>query len=147
MPTSIPDDALPADVADLLSRASRKLRRTTNQRLGPLGLNAHQARALRVLGAARPGPVRMGDLAAALRIERRSATSVVDELEARGLAARTPDPVDRRGVLVGLTGDGNRRLLDLTRHRLAAAELLLGPLSQRDRTLLRNLLRRLDLDA
>ena len=36
-------------------------------------------------------------------------TKVVDRLERAGLVTRSPDPDDRRRILVRLTGDGDRR--------------------------------------
>ncbi|MDD0859754.1 MarR family transcriptional regulator [Arthrobacter alpinus] len=43
------------------------------------------------------GDVRLKDLAERLRIAPRSATEVVDQLEAKGLVRREADPSDRRG--------------------------------------------------
>ncbi|MFB0835763.1 MarR family winged helix-turn-helix transcriptional regulator [Arthrobacter halodurans] len=51
-------------------------------------------------------PLRLSELAERLRIAPRSATEVVDQLEARGLVARAPDPRDRRATLVSLTAEG-----------------------------------------
>jgi DNA-binding MarR family transcriptional regulator len=54
----------------------------------------------------RPGPRAMRDLATALAIDRPYATVVIDELERRGLVARTVHPNDRRCRQVSLTAAG-----------------------------------------
>lgn len=131
-----------AEVADLLHAVARKVRRRANADLGPLGLTAGPARALRALGRA-GGPVRMGVVAERLGIAPRSATDAVDHLVGRGLAERAPDPDDGRAVVVGLTEEGRRllRRIDEGRHRALAD--LASDLSPADLARLRDLLRRL----
>lgn len=51
-------------------------------------------------------PMSMGDLAAALGIDRPNATVLVDDLEAQGLVRRKPHPTDRRAKLVEATRKG-----------------------------------------
>ena len=70
-------------------------------------------------------------------------TNRIDRLERAGLVARTPDPGDRRGVLVALTPAG-LALVDraLEAHR-ATAERLLAALPAADRPPLAALLRAL----
>jgi DNA-binding MarR family transcriptional regulator len=137
-----PDDEktdLIARLAELLACTSWRLRRASRRELEPLGLTFGQARALRLL--ARAGePVRIGELAARLEVVPRSATSMVDALEAAGLVDRTPDPVDRRSVLVGLTGSGDDLLARLGRVRRASAESLFARLDAAQRDQLHELL-------
>ncbi|WP_343318938.1 MarR family transcriptional regulator [Arthrobacter sp. TMP15] len=52
------------------------------------------------------GVTRLKDLAERLRIAPRSATEVVDQLEAKGLLCREPDPTDRRAKLIVATDAG-----------------------------------------
>ena len=54
-------------------------------------------------------PVRMGDLAAALRVEASTATRTIDRLAAAGLATRVECRDDRRGVAIKATVQGRRR--------------------------------------
>lgn len=51
-------------------------------------------------------PMSMGDLAAALGIDRPNATVLVDDLEAQGLVRRRPHPTDRRAKMVEATRKG-----------------------------------------
>lgn len=48
----------------------------------------------------RLGPMTIGELARAVRLSPGAATALVDRLEAAGLAARRPDPANRRRILV-----------------------------------------------
>lgn len=64
----------------------------------------------------------MSELADRLRIARRSATTVVDDLVERGLVERVADPRDRRATNVALTPAGWTVLaqLDSRRHDATA---------------------------
>ena len=142
--TAVPEPRRPDDqtidviaqLAELLACTSWRLRRASRRELEPLGLTFGQARALRLLTRA-GGSVRIGELAARLEVVPRSATSMVDALEAAGLVDRTPDPIDRRSILVGLTDSGVDLLARLGRARRASAEALFARLdtAQRDQLL------------
>ncbi|MCU4185908.1 MarR family transcriptional regulator [Acidiferrimicrobium sp. IK] len=56
----------------------------------------------------RHGPQRLTRLAALEGVTQPSMTALVTKLERSGLAQRRADPTDRRGVLVALTGAGER---------------------------------------
>jgi DNA-binding MarR family transcriptional regulator len=56
------------------------------------------------------GPERIKDLASGLGLDATTVTRHVDDLAARGLVARRPDPADRRAVLVDLTPHAQRCL-------------------------------------
>jgi DNA-binding MarR family transcriptional regulator len=123
-----------ARLTDLVTRASWRLRRGSAKELEPFGITFAQARMLRTVASA-PEPLRMADLAIALDVVPRSATSMVDALEAAGMVVRRPDPKDRRSVRVAATVRG-RSLVDRMRaRRLAKADELFGNLGageQRD---------------
>lgn len=130
--TSPPSDTA-AELADAMTRAMKRIRRQTMQRLEPYGITPSQARALRVLAHA-PGceslePMRLSELADRLRIAPRSATTVVDALEEAGLVARTPDPADRRAVRVVLTDAGHAALDRIGQVRHEVAQEYFGPIS------------------
>ncbi len=133
-PAPEPDD----DLADLFWVVARRLRRHSGDVLARWSLTPSQARALRTLG--HHGMLRPGEAARHLRIAPRSATEVIDALEERGLVQRSPDPADRRAVLVGLTETG-REVVDAWRSaRRDEAERFFGGLSPRDRTQLARIL-------
>lgn len=136
-------DNLVGDIADLVHSVARRIRRTANEDLGPLGVTPSQARALRTLARCER-PVRMSKLADLLGIARRSATSVVDELVERALVARRADVGDRRAVVVEVSAEGHALLDTLGGRRRLAASRLAGRLSQGQLETLRTLLRRLD---
>ena len=131
---------LTAQLGELLTCTSWRLRRGAREELAPLGLTFAQARVLRILAQ---GDVRIGDLAARLEIAPRSATSMIDGLESAGLVERRADPQDRRSVLVGLTGDGTALLERLGAARRAGAEALFGRLTPAEQRTLARLLARL----
>ena len=127
------DDAT-AELGDLLMRAARTLRRRWRAVLAPWDLSPHQARALGVVGE-RDG-VRLSDLAEALHIAPRSATEVADGLQERGLVERTPDPGDRRAVILRPTEEGRRIRAEIDAARTADSAELFARLPAADRTAL-----------
>lgn len=72
--------------------------------LRPLGVSA--AGGL-VLGLLRDnGPLSPSELGARLIVTRATVTGVVDSLERRGFVRRSPNPADRRSLLVEITPEG-----------------------------------------
>ena len=142
MPGSIPTSE---EVADLLHSVNRRIRTASHGELGPIGLTPGQWRALRTI-AGGSGELRMSELADRLRIARRSATSVVDDLVERNLVVRRSHPQDRRAVIVELTVAGRELVADRAKQRRRAASRRLGLLSDAELHTLRDLLRRLDQD-
>lgn len=132
----------PAVLRDLLLTATRTLRRRWHDLLQPWELSPHEYRALRVIGDA-DDPVRLGVVARSLRIVPRSATEVVDRLEARALTRRLPDPADRRAVCVQLTPEGRRVLTELDATRDTDAVEVFARLDPEERAELARLLRKL----
>jgi DNA-binding MarR family transcriptional regulator len=133
----------PVQLADLLHRLTRRLRRSQAERLAPLGLTPAQERALRVISRS-DEPPRMTELADHLGIVPRSLTTVVDALEEAGLVRREIDPRNRRAILLRLTDQGTAVRDDLREARRRAAEDLFAPLPPADRERLGELLARLD---
>ncbi|MGY1723993.1 MarR family winged helix-turn-helix transcriptional regulator [Blastococcus sp. SYSU DS0533] len=129
------------ELGDLLMRVARTQRRRWREALAPWDLSPHQARALRVV-CEREG-VRLTDLAEALHIAPRSATEVADGLQERGLVERTPDPADRRAVLLRPTDEGRRVRGEIGRARAADSAELFARLGPEDRTALTRILRTL----
>ncbi|MCW2889493.1 MAG: hypothetical protein QOE54_454 [Streptosporangiaceae bacterium] len=130
-------------LAELVLRAARRMRRSQTGRLAPLGLTPAQSRALRMISR-EDEPLRMVDLAERLGVVPRSVTTLVDALEAAGLVRRAPDPANRRSILIVLTDRGNDLRAELQRARRQAAEDLFAPLTEPQRATLRELLTALD---
>ncbi|MEV4624081.1 MarR family transcriptional regulator [Asanoa sp. NPDC049573] len=90
------------------------------------------------------GPQNVSALAARLNLDGSTVTRQVSAMEREGLIDREPDPSDGRGTLVSATQAGLRRMGVV---RAARAELYDGMLrdwSERDRTELATLLKRLN---
>src|ERR1700692_2650663 len=129
----------PVQLADLLHRLTKRLRRAQAEYLTPLGLTPAQERALRMIARAEEPP-RMTELADRLGIVPRSLTTVIDALEEAGLVGREIDPSNRRAILLHLTERGTAVRDDLREARRRGAEDLFAPLSAADRETLGDLL-------
>lgn len=120
---------------------ARRLRETSQETLAPWDITPANLRALRVLQ--RHGMMRLSELSDHLGIAPRSATEVVDALEARGLVQRRPDPGDRRAILVEVTEHGASVLDAIRAARGTETERVFGRLSETDRAHLARILRKL----
>lgn len=157
-----PDSAAAGDDApelgDLFHAAFRGLRRTWAEQLAPWELTPHQWRALMTLlrrrpdapsdaagasGASGAGDVRLKDLADRLRIAPRSATEVVDQLEAKGLVRREADPTDRRATLIVATDAGRQLFSDVQAERRDKSNEYFAKLNGSDRAELARILAQL----
>lgn len=134
-----------ARIADLLTRTNRRLRRAAGD-AAPPGVTPSRLRVLRILSGA-GSPLRVGELARRLDVVPRSATSVVDELEAAGYVRREPDPADRRATLVALTSFGADVLRDVRAGRNASLAQLLDRLTEPEQADLIRLLAKLAADG
>jgi DNA-binding MarR family transcriptional regulator len=135
-----PDDAA-EQIAGLLDGIVRRQRRASREGFGE-SVTHGQFRVLRTLDRA-DRLLRLSELAAQLGIVPRSATSVVDDLEAAGLVARQPDPHDRRATLVYLTPDGLKVLATLREKRRDVMAGQLARLTADEQQTLAQLLQRL----
>jgi len=130
-----------AALGELMHAAFRGLRGRWIQQLAPFELTPHQYRALNAMGRnTDDGGMRLKDLADRLRIAPRSATEVVDQLEAKGLVERGPDPSDRRATLIALTPAGARMREGVRRDRAREADEYFAALSAADRSELARIL-------
>ncbi|MFB2582723.1 MarR family winged helix-turn-helix transcriptional regulator [Herbiconiux sp. P15] len=104
--TAATDDAVRvlATLSDLRLSEAKLLRRLTEQS----GLKENDLAAMRLLRDSAKGdrPIGPKDLANRLGITSASVTVLLDRLEKRGLAARTPNPEDRRGLRLSVTEEG-----------------------------------------
>ncbi|AXK31964.1 MarR family transcriptional regulator [Streptomyces armeniacus] len=127
------------DLADQLLWLTRRLHHAHKRNLAPVGITPAQSRLLRTV-ARSDGPPRMADVAERLGVVPRAVTTLVDALEERRLVRRVPDPASRRVVRLEVTEEGTAVLKELRSARRSAAEAILAPLSQEQRTELSGLL-------
>ena len=142
MPAS---DDTAEQIAALLDGIVRRQRRASKEGLSGVDVTHGQVRVLRTLDHA-DRPLRLSELANQLGIVPRSATSVVDDLEAARLVARKPDPNDRRATLVDLTPAGADVLSTIRRSRRDAMVALIERLDTAEQSDLLRLLSRLSAD-
>jgi DNA-binding MarR family transcriptional regulator len=122
-----PDTLAPTDTAPRLRLVIARMARQLRQNVDAVNdLSTTLVSALATVD--REGPLTLGELATAERVQPPSMTRVVGTLEERGLVARTVDVQDRRIARVSITTEG-RRLLNRSRTRKNAL------LAQRLRTL------------
>jgi DNA-binding MarR family transcriptional regulator len=142
----VPADAL----GEAFGTVARRLRAASMAAFAAHDVTPSQVRAIRVLdahgGHGPHGGVRSKELAEHLRIAPRSATEVVDALEAKGLVSRSVDPSDRRATLVALTDRGRALSEEVRRLRGVESDKLFRQLSAADRADLARILGKLSED-
>jgi DNA-binding MarR family transcriptional regulator len=112
--TSAPEEAvrLAASLRLAVMRLARRLRQLADE-----GVTLSMLSALSTVE--RMGPLTLGDLASAEKVQPPTMTPIVARLEAEGLIRRDADPGDRRVALITL-GRRGRQLLDRNRSRKTA---------------------------
>ena len=133
-------------VVGRISRLAREL----EQRLEPVyrahGLEPGWHDVLATLR--RSGPpyqLRPTDFSGMLMLTSSGTTKRLDRLERAGLIARTPDPSDRRGVVITLTDAGHELIDKVTEAHLDNERELIAALGEAERDRLAALLRKLQL--
>ena len=132
------------DVADLFLAASRTMRLRWRESLAPYTVTPHQTRVLSLLGKHGEPGLRNSALAAQLHIAPRSTTEVVDQLAAKSLVTRSPDPADRRASLISLSPAGRELLAELRTLRQRNMNGFFAALDESDRAELARILARLN---
>lgn len=79
------------------------------------------------------GPLTQQQLATALGLQKSTVSRLVDQLDAQDLARRSPNPADRRSVLVALTDNGTVRAGRLAQARRELFADLVDRLDAADR--------------
>jgi DNA-binding MarR family transcriptional regulator len=104
-----------SDAAHTLRMSVMRLHRRLRRERSDSGLSLTN---LSILGRLdQEGPATASALADAERIQPQSVTRVVADLERRGLIDRSPDPTDRRRVLLQLSDHGQALLAEDRRRR------------------------------
>ncbi|MFD7497015.1 MarR family winged helix-turn-helix transcriptional regulator [Streptomyces sp. NPDC059832] len=132
-------DPLTLEVVELIGTVVARYYEEYDEAAAAHSLTGAQAR---VLGLLALEPMPMRKIAQKLKCEPSNVTGIVDRLETRGLVERRPDPADRRVKLAAPTELGTRTARQL-RDSLTFAREPLAELSEGDRTMLRDLLRRM----
>ncbi|MDQ0602152.1 DNA-binding MarR family transcriptional regulator [Streptomyces canus] len=132
-------DALTLEVVELIGDVVARFYADFEDAAAEHALTGAQARLVSLL-ALEPLPMRK--LAHKLRCEPSNVTGIVDRLESRGLVERRPDPADRRVKLAAVTEEG-RAVARSLRESLRFAREPLAGLSDAERTVFRDLLRRM----
>ena len=121
---------------DGLAQLSFLVHGTLERRAAYRDLSMTQTRLLGVLRDRKPT---MNELARLLGLDKSSITGLVDRAERRGLVLRAPSTVDRRAVLVSLTGKGRSLVSRVSARFDADVGSMLDALSAADREVLTGL--------
>lgn len=132
-------DPLTREVVELIGTVVTRYHEEYEEAAAAHALTGAQARVLGLL-ALEPTPMRK--IAEQLKCEPSNVTGIIDRLESRGLVERRPDPADRR-VKVAAPTDEGRETARRLRDSLRFAREPLGELTDVERTLLRDLLKRM----
>jgi DNA-binding MarR family transcriptional regulator len=125
----------------LMARLGEASRRRFHKALEPEGLHPRHFGVMTML-AAHPG-MSQHQLHEKTAIDPSSMVAVIDELEARGLAERRPDPADRRARQVFLTEQGEQSLQRIRGLAAGLQREFFGTLTAEERKTLHALLRKL----
>jgi DNA-binding MarR family transcriptional regulator len=139
-------DPSPIGVIGRISRLARELEARLEAVYRENGLEPGWHDVLATLR--RQGPpyaMRPSDFTGTLMLTSSGTTKRLDRLERAGLVARTPDPADRRGVLITLTDAGRELIDEVTVAHLDNERDLIAALSAEEREQLAGLLRKLQL--
>jgi DNA-binding MarR family transcriptional regulator len=138
------DDATPARLAAkpswLISQASMHAHRMLTDGLAASGSRGYHYRLLAAL--AEFGPASQAQLGRRTGMDRSDVVAALNDLAARGLVRRSPDPADRRRNVVSITPAGHAHLDRLEELLTGVQAELLAPLSPAERTELTRLLAR-----
>ncbi|MDX6284715.1 MAG: hypothetical protein QOG53_200 [Frankiales bacterium] len=130
-------------IVDRLGTIQKHATRAFEATLAEHGLNHGEYRLLlRLETRSEKKCLSAGELSKMLMLSSGAMTNRLDRMESAALVRRVPDPNDRRGVLVELTAKGAQTLHDAVIASAAEDKMLVGPLSERERTQLNQLLRK-----
>ena len=129
------DPTSPGALAESFIQVNKQIRRDSS-RGGELSTPRFEMLHAVFHGGAKP----MKAIAEVLGVTARSVTDMADALVADGYLARTPDPADRRVVLLELTDTGMAALAGERRKRVAEAAVRFERLTPKERVQLAGIL-------
>jgi DNA-binding MarR family transcriptional regulator len=130
------------EVAELMFKCIKRLRRLADAALSEHGLSLSRAKLLGAIDGS--GPCHQSTLATTFDLAPRTVTELLDSLERDGLVERTTDPADRRARQVHLTPAGRTAHERAVRTRAEVIEQIFGPLGHDQLVLLTAALRQID---
>jgi DNA-binding MarR family transcriptional regulator len=130
-----------ARVPFLLYRTAQASHALANHMLAEIGLSARQVGILTLI--VEREPMTQKELGGELEVDRTTMMELIDQLEERGLVERRRHPADRRAFMIHPTKAGVAAKEAAIRILDQQQATFLEPLSERDRRVLANLLRRL----
>jgi DNA-binding MarR family transcriptional regulator len=137
----MPATKLTDQLAYIVASVNRQLEDELQERLRPAGVPIEHLRVLEALD--RGGPLPMGALAQHALVEPPTLTKIIDRMVSESLVLRSPDPNDRRRVLILLAPAGKALCKRLRRVSLEQEERLVRQLPRDKANELRSLLREL----
>ena len=137
----MPAKRLTDQLAYIVASVNRQLEEELQEQLRPEGVPIDQLRVLEALD--RGGALPMGELAERALVEPPTLTKIVDRMVSESLVFRSPDPNDRRRVLISLAPAGKVLWTRLRRVSQEQEERLVRQLPRDKAKELRSLLREL----
>lgn len=125
----------------VLSTLALSVTQTLDDALAPLGLRLRHYRLLRMLRY--EGPQLQSEIGMCLGVDRTTVVSVIDHLEACGLAKRVRSTTDRRAYVIELSAKGRALAERATKLVNKTEEQMFAPLAAAERQSLRRLATRL----
>jgi DNA-binding MarR family transcriptional regulator len=141
---TLPD--LDIDVEGIVERIQgleRRFRLAMEETLADHGLSYGEWKLLCSLRGAHSHTSTPGELSASLELSSGAMTNRLDQLERAGFVRRQPDPADRRGVRVELTGSGDGIWVESTNAQAIKEALVASALAKSEQKQLNALLRKL----
>jgi DNA-binding MarR family transcriptional regulator len=140
---------LDIDVEGIVERIQgleRRFRLAMQETLEAHGLAYGEWKVLSMLHCAGDGISTPGELSHKLELSSGAMTNRIDQLERAGFVRRQPDPSDRRGVRIELTGEGRSVYLESTNAQAIKEALVASALTKDEQHRLNALLRKLMLE-
>jgi len=119
---AMPDTRLNEQLAYIIAMVNKRLEDELEERLRPAGVPIEQLRILELLQNSDGRS--MGDLAQRALIEPTTLTKIIDRMVSDGVVYRTPDPNDRRRVLIRLAAGGKALFKRLDRITISQQDRL-----------------------
>lgn len=127
----------------VLARAYRALAAYVESSVAEEGICLSDFMVLEVL--LHKGPLSISALGEKVLLANASMTAAVDRLAEQGYVVRQSSESDRRSKVVALTREGRRFISELYRRHAQSIEIVMSPLSQKEKDQLRSLLKKLGL--